>query len=308
MGSTREIRVAGRARRGGVNARGTFGLAVWVAACVAAAAPSYRPPDAGVLDAVLDRSRGLTVAERIVAVTDPLLGAPYVLGPLGEGAPGGPDDDPRVRYDAFDCTTFVETAMALSLVDRSQDVESLLDVIRYRDATPSFSNRRHFPAAEWLPELVQLGFLEDITRTVARGDVVVETTILSPWVWNRRRTKILDGLPAERIPNGKFPLDVWLLDAALAGYRAIPSGTVLSIVRTDRPRLPVRITHQGLVIVRDGEHILRHAAEAPFDRVVDEPLRDYLKRVGGYREWSVVGVHLARVRPPDGVHERLGTD
>jgi hypothetical protein len=269
----------------------------------AAAAPAseFQVPDAARVDAVLERSRNLPLADRVVAVSDPLVGADYSLGPLGEGASGGPDADPRLRYDAFDCTTFVETAMALSFAARSEDVEPVLDRIRYRDATPSFENRRHFPAAEWIPELIGLGFLEDITRDVAAGDVRTETTILSPRVWDRRKLKILDELPPERIPDGKFPLDVWPLEAALANYRAIPSGTVLSIMRTDRPRLPVRITHQGLVIVRDGEHFLRHAADAPFERVVDEPLGAYLKRIRAYRGWYVVGIHLARITEPPAV-------
>ena len=33
-----------------------------------------------------------------------------------------------------------------------------LDLIRYRD-TPSFAARRHFPEAEWIPELVAVGLL-----------------------------------------------------------------------------------------------------------------------------------------------------
>ena len=70
-------------------------------------------------------------------------------------------------------------------------------------------------------------------------------------------------------------------------------------MRADRPRLPVRITHQGLVIVENGKHFLRHAADEPFGRVLDEPLADYLDRINGYREWHVVGIHLARVQVPD---------
>ena len=279
-------------------------LALALLATAAAATPRHRVPDSDTVDAVLTRSRDFALEDRIVAVTDPLLGASYALGPLGEGTAGGPDGDPRLRYDAFDCTTFVETAMALSFAARSEEVEAILDTIRYRDAVPVFDNRRHFPAAEWIPELVGLGMLEDITREVAGTDVRTETTILSPQVWDRRKARILEELPPERIPNGKFPLDVWPLEAALAGYRSIPGGSVLSIMRTDRPRLPVRITHQGLVIVRDGEHFLRHASDAPYDRVVDEPLASYLKRIRGYREWYVVGIHLARITQPPSLESR----
>jgi len=276
-------------------------LALWafVGVSAASAGPDFRAPEPAELDAALERSSELELGRRIAARSEVLVGAPYVLSPLGEGGAGGPDADPRVRYDAFDCTTFVETAMALSLVDSSTQVPELLDTIRYRNAAPSFVNRRHFPAAEWIPELVELGFIEDITREVAGDAAVVEVTILNTRVWNRRRTKILDELPAERIPQGRFALDIWPLADARAGYRRIPNGTVVSTMRADRPRLPVRITHQGLVVVENGVPVLRHAADDPFGRVVDEPLADYLDRIRGYREWHVVGIHLARVRAPE---------
>jgi hypothetical protein len=278
----------------------TLALCALVAASVASAGSPYRAPTPVELDATLERSKALGPSERIAARSEPLVGARYQLSALGEGDAGGPDDDPRLRYDAFDCTTFVETAMALALVDSSAQVAERLDEIRYRDGSPSFVNRRHFPAAEWIPELVEQGFLEEITRAVAGDAAVEEVTILNARVWNRRRTKILSELPAERIPQGRFVLDVWPLADARAGYREIPNGTILSTMRADRPRLPVRITHQGLVVVEDGVPVLRHAADAPFVRVVDEPLADYLDRIRGYREWQVVGIHLARVRAPGG--------
>ena len=38
------------------------------------------------------------------------LGVPYQESPLGEGVL--PDADPVIRFDAFDCVTFVETVLA----------------------------------------------------------------------------------------------------------------------------------------------------------------------------------------------------
>jgi hypothetical protein len=277
-------------------------VSIIIASLGAAAAVSgdsaYRAPTQAEVAASLEQSRGLDLSERIAVVSERFVGAPYAMSPLGEGDAGGPDADPRLRFDAFDCTTFVETAMALALVDDGGKVEPMLDAIRYREGAASFGNRRHFPAAEWIPELVELGFIDDITREIAGASAVVETTILSAEIWDRRRARILSELPDERIPNGRFRLDIWPLDAARKGYRAIPSGTVVSTMRTDRPRLPVRITHQGLVIVENGRHLIRHAALEPFDRVIDEPLGDYLDRIRGYRGWYVVGIHLARVRTP----------
>jgi hypothetical protein len=286
------------------NYRGLLGatglaLATIAAANMAAGDSAYRTPEPSEIDVLIERTRAFDATKRVSNMTERFVGAPYMLNPLGEGDAGGPDTDPRLRYDAFDCTTFVETALALALVDRGDQVAPLLDAIRYRNSIPSLVNRRHFPAAEWIPDLVELGILDEITRDIAGDEAVEEVTILNSEIWARRRTKILSELPEERIPDGRFRLDIWPLAAARAGHRRIPSGTVLSTMRADRPRLPVRITHQGLVIVENGRHLIRHAANEPFGRVVDEPLADYLDRINGYREWPVVGIHLARVHVSD---------
>lgn len=69
------------------------------------------------------------------------VGAPYVLSPLGEGA--GIDDDPLIRLDAFDCTTFVETVLADANLDK-------LNRIRYQDGVIDFVHRNHFIETDWL--------------------------------------------------------------------------------------------------------------------------------------------------------------
>ena len=69
------------------------------------------------------------------------IGAKYVLDPLGEAR--APDADPLIRFDAFDCTTFVETVLAGSDVQR-------LNKIRYADGIPDFTGRNHFIETDWL--------------------------------------------------------------------------------------------------------------------------------------------------------------
>ncbi|MCB9741246.1 MAG: DUF1460 domain-containing protein [Alphaproteobacteria bacterium] len=44
------------------------------------------------------------------AISEPWLGLPYQLGPLGEA--GGVDPDPVMRFDVFDCLTFIEEVLA----------------------------------------------------------------------------------------------------------------------------------------------------------------------------------------------------
>ena len=69
------------------------------------------------------------------------VGARYVADPLGEGR--APDTDPLIRFDAFDCTTFVETVLA------DGDVQKL-NKIRYADGVPDFVRRNHFIETDWL--------------------------------------------------------------------------------------------------------------------------------------------------------------
>lgn len=69
------------------------------------------------------------------------LGAPYIDNPLGEEV--APDTDPLIRFDAFDCMTFVETVLADGDVNK-------LNKIRYADGIPNILNRNHFIETDWL--------------------------------------------------------------------------------------------------------------------------------------------------------------
>ena len=69
------------------------------------------------------------------------LGAPYANSPLGEEI--APDTDPLIRFDAFDCTTFVETVLA------NGDIRKL-NRIRYQNGNVGFLNRNHFIETDWL--------------------------------------------------------------------------------------------------------------------------------------------------------------
>jgi hypothetical protein len=239
------------------------------------------------------------IAERIVQVTNPLVGAPYVLSALGEGDDDdGRDGDPRMRLDAFDCTTFVETALALAHAKNFSEVPAALDQIRYQALPASYERRRHFPEAEWLPQLGM--YFEDITRSVGGSSVLVEHKLLNAEVWARSKKAGLPALSPERIPSGDFSLDVWPLSEAAKHAQRIPPGTLLHLVRTDFKNVPVRVSHQGIVIAKTERGVtqlyMRHAADRMFHRVVDEPLASFFARMSKYQKWPVTGVHLTKLR------------
>ena len=265
---------------------------------------AFVAPRAEVMDAIVAAPASADLGFRLEAVTRPFLDAPYVLSPLGEGDGQLPDTDPRLRFDAFDCTTFVETALALALSSSTTEARMRLDLIRYRD-TPSFAARRHFPEAEWIPELVAVGLLRDITREVGGDDVTIARKHLDAQVWHRTHHKGLPALEDRRIPDGTFALPVWSLDRAAAHPERIPPGTILHVVRADFANVPVRVSHQGVVLDVGGRRVLRHAADRLHHRVVDEGLDVFLERMKRYGKWPVTGVHLTRVIAEPGWSQRL---
>jgi hypothetical protein len=280
----------------------TLGLATLIAG--AFVAPTEADV-AAVVATTAEVASDVDLAARLERVTRPFLDAPYVLSPLGEGEGRGPDTDPRLRFDAFDCTTFVETGLALALSRGLDDARQRLDLIRYDRGVVDFVTRRHFPEAEWIPALVRAGLLADITRQVGGADVVVERKRIGPDIWQRTKHPGLPPLPLTRIPDGTFALDVWPLAAAAAAPARIPDGTVLHLVRADFKNVPVRVSHQGLVLTVKGQKVLRHAADRLHHRVVDEPLDRYFARMARYGKWPVTGVHLTAIVARPGWEARL---
>lgn len=272
-------------------------IATLVAVVVALVAAPYAAPARAAVEArVAEAKRIDDFAARLAFVSEPFLDAPYALSPLGEGA--GVDPDPRMRFDAFDCTTFVETTIALASADDLAHAQRLLDAIRYRDGKVDYLARRHFPEAEWIPELQKLGVLVEATRAIGGDDVVVATKKLDRKLWARsKKHKGAPPLPDERIPEGTFALDVWPLAAAAKDPQRIPPGTLLDVVRVDFGSAPVRVSHQGIVIEKGGKRYLRHAADRLHHRVVDEPLEKFMDRMSKYQKWPVAGFHLSRIVP-----------
>lgn len=275
---------------------------LWGATSLAAA--RFTAPNDAAIAVVVKAPWRADLNARLLDVTAPFLDAPYVLSPLGEGS--GVDADARLRFDAFDCTTFVETALALALGQDLDDSREILDHLRYQNGSVHFTTRRHFPEAEWIPDLTKAGLLVDITRQVGGTSVTVESKKLDATVWHRAKHEGLPKLDDARIPSGVFSLDVWPLDEAAAHPERIPAGTLLHLVRVDFPSVPVRVSHQGIVVDKDGHKVLRHAADRMHHRVVDEPLERFFSRMKQYGKWPVRGVHLTAINPKPGWREAIG--
>ncbi|WP_373046104.1 N-acetylmuramoyl-L-alanine amidase-like domain-containing protein [Vulgatibacter sp.] len=263
-----------------------------LAATAEGAAFRFRSADAGGRGEAV-RALAATGAgwARTRAASEAFLGTPYVVSPLGEGT--GPDPDPLLRWDGVDCLTFVETALAVGNADDIAAAAAALDDIRYRAGrAPAFEHRLHLMIAQWIPDQIAKGYLEDVTAALPGATEVA--IAYDEGIW-RGRGRALRALPWQEELRGTFRLPMIPLAQAQAIAQRLPEGLVLNVVRKARPDRINRVTHTGFVIVKEGKRFVRHASYGRRE-VVDEPIERFLGRHARMRKWEVEGINLLAVR------------
>ncbi len=254
----------------------------------------------------IEFGRSSPLARRIEDHSARFLGRPYVLGPLGEGPSGAYDKDPLYRFDVFDCTTFVETVMALSLAKDFGDFERLMNLIRYKDGVVSYVARNHFTDADWIANNVSAGLLRDITQTVAgKKRVEVATAVVDKAGWYRKmklnegqdikpETVSLPYVGLDSIFTADGGIDWGLLDR-------IPSGAVGNVVRpnwdlTKEIGTRMNVSHQVLMIRKNGRLLVRQATSVAKKQVVDMDVIEFLRPL--LQSSTIKGVNFLEVVEP----------
>ncbi|QRV23286.1 N-acetylmuramoyl-L-alanine amidase-like domain-containing protein [Marinomonas foliarum] len=242
-------------------------------------------------------------AGKVDALSVTLLGAEYIGGSVGEGEQGKYDKDPLTRFDVFDCTTYVETVLAGAISTTSDEFQSNLQSIRYRNSNVDFVSRNHFPSVDWIRN--NQDKLMDITPDVGHGQALVAKAMIDKSAWYQRLTSevlkcdtdsssecltLLNQLREEgRIYSAEPAYIPYVPLTALFGGNTnkvdqalldrIPSGSVISMVR---PNWDVKkyigtnmnVSHQGLAIRKNGILFLRHASLTN-KKVMDENFAEY---------------------------------
>ncbi|QUX96751.1 DUF1460 domain-containing protein [Marinomonas sp. CT5] len=245
----------------------------------------------------------LSNASRMMSLSQIFLGAEYVGGNVGEGKHGQYDKDPLTRFDAFDCTTYVETVMAGAMSASSDEFIARLISLRYKEGKVSFVKRNHFPSLDWFHN--NQDKLLDITPDVASGGAKVAEAVIDKSAWYQNLTgdvmrcdakkssscQLLlaklhqqgEGFKPEKAYLPYVPLtQVFLGDdhhVNQALLDRIPSGSVISMVRPNWALKKyigtnMNVSHQGLAIRKNGTLFLRHAS-LTHKKVIDENFADY---------------------------------
>ena len=234
--------------------------------------------------------RSLSLDQRLDRVSKLLLQRPYKVDAIGEGK--APDSDPIFRYDVFDCLTFVEEVLALTLPYDPLDAPKIRQRLRYgSDGGIDYDNRNHFMLQQWIPNGIESGILEDVTSDLG-ASVLMEKTV-SKNTWMRWKSRSRFHLSDEQFPVGEYQLDILPTDEAMAVLHDIPKGALILTVRENRSYVPIVVTHIGFVVpsADPDRPMIRHATKMGAQpRVRNDFLDWYLEHLSNYKYWKVAGI------------------
>lgn len=225
-----------------------------------------------------------------------LLDVPYVAHTLE-----GEMELLTVNLDELDCTTFVETAMALSYTAGEnrlgwQDFVYNLKRLRYRNGEVNgYGSRLHYNC-DWAMDNIHRGNVVDLTRDFPQCRYVVRTI---DFMSGHRDSypALADSAEYERIKgveNGyrhhRFP---YLKAGALAEksvQEKLREGDVLAFVSNLKD---LDVTHMGMVVKGDDGklHVMHASSSNGKVEVSDATLPDFVKRNRGW-----IGVRIFRLK------------
>ena len=202
------------------------------------------------------------------------VGARYLNSPLGENVP--PDADPLIRFDAFDCTTFVETVLADADLNR-------LNRIRYKDGAVDFLSRNHFIESDWMNNNSDV--VENVSSQYATTKIHSVTIDKQNWF------QVVYGIDIVAEPQR---IDIEYIPYKYAQDIQITKTLVVLFV-ADNPKFrdtigtDLAIVHMGLWLPNG---MLRHASST-FGKVVDVSMDEYImQRMKNVNNLGIVLVEI----------------
>ena len=251
------------------------------------------------LNTLYSQLASLPAQARVLKSTNYFLGTPTGINPLGEGS--GIDSHPLISTDKFDCTTYVETNLAIAFSKDQKELTSVLNKIRYEGDAVDYFHRNHFMVSDWIPSNTKKSFVSEFTDKITEDKTAYhsETKTLNKTIWFFHR--VIDLLDQQK----KSPSEIQAMLAKVpvlpvqeektrylkASYfrehtdailSALPDVSIVMFIR-NIPSVPTLVNHMGFVIKKDGKLYLNHAPQARPWKVQELLLDDYFKELDAHR-------------------------
>lgn len=218
-------------------------------------------------------------AERIDFLTKKFIGKPYKAGTLESEK-----EEVTVNMDEFDCTTFVESiiAMAITLDEHRtswRDLVFNLEKIRYRNGECNgYASRLHY-VSDWIVDNTYRGNMEEVTeRIIVRSDSKIKT--IDYMTANREKYPALkDDATFEKMKSVEIGFRshrIPYIKGMNLGSARLQSGDIIAIT-TNLKNLDV--SHMGILTIINGTPHMIHASSKAGKIIIDPlPLAEWLKR------------------------------
>ena len=275
----------------------TFFLAL--TSYVNAASPQYQKADSLLVVQLLDEARTLPAnTVWTLHFARKFLGRPYVAYTLENNE----YERLVVNTRQLDCTTFVETVMALSLCAKHKqyafaDYCVWLRNIRYANGKVAYASRNHY-FTSWINENVKGGVVDDIqspnppftaVQTVTAN--FMSTHVSAYTMLNRHREWLPAIVAQEKAITGKkyrYIPKAALADKGQTLRNAVHDGDVIAIVTNKKG---LEIAHLGIAVWKaDGLHMIDASSIAK--KVIEESMTLYQYM---QRHPSHLGIRIARL-------------
>lgn len=235
-------------------------------------------------------NQDLSTGDRIAFIAKKFINTPYAAGLL-EGEP----ELLRVNINQFDCTTFVETVIALAKTIEEhrtswQDFLYNLEQIRYRNGTLNgYGSRLHY-MSDWIVNNSHRGILKDFTDRIAPASYAVKS--LCFMTENRAKYPALENeTNFEAIKNVEIGFrnhKIPYIKAINIKDAQLKTGDIIGITTSIKN---LDVTHMGIVVMDNGVPHLLHASSSAGKVILDPlPLADYIRRIK-----SATGIRVIRL-------------
>jgi len=291
--------------------------------------PHHRLKDDEMIQSLQKKYSQTTTVEKLAHISAFFLNKPYILGALGEGKKGTFDQSPLYRTDGFDCVTFVNTVLALTLTDNLINFQKSLITLNYLSNTATYQNRCHFISLDWnRHNSIDNNILEDVTKKIKdknqRPLAKTANTIIDKNNFFQHRTlndiKLLnpisppkaqtllhelqrlasdikpqavtiDYLPIESLFDSQQNLNADILNQ-------FPTAFVLEMIRpgwdlTQAIGTHLHVSHLGFCFKNKDTWIFRHAS-SQCKKVTDIPLSTYLNQYRNHK--TLKGVNIQKIK------------
>lgn len=234
--------------------------------------------------------------QRTAYIAEQFLGIPYQAHTL-EGVP----EQLTVRLDSLDCTTFVETALALSYTAGERraswrDFLYNLERLRYRGGKlDGYGSRLHY-ICDWAVDNAHRGNITDVTDRLPRCSYVVRSIDFMS-THRKAYPALADSAAFAQIKNvesgyrnHRFPYIKSGDLQAREVQAALRTGDVVALVTKMKD---LDVTHMGIIVKDEaGVPYLMHASmsNGKVERT-KVPLSDFMKRNTG-----LLGIRVFRLR------------